>query len=374
MRSYPTAYRAGSGKYGSAAPAEKAFQLPQPYQPPTRPPSANDNIPKPANDNTRKARQLARSLRRYSKAGRLILRNAGYVGRLFDALELLESPVFRNDGVIPPSGLGATVCQTCPQPAAQYWGSWGSLTLPCGSPIVCFTSSGVTGAVPVTAPPPAAELPFSSFRTFIVTGYNITGTPRYALVQLFRGPAQTSARPLTYHARRFQPSLPVIDPFLLPISKPMQLPSPRPVNPNKPTDWREFGPSPKPRISVRRPPPPGSKEVKTQGRAMNAFIRAAQSLAHDATEVNDFIDAMHRALPEEFRAQAHYSQGRWWNASPVQKAKAVWTNIEHLDWTKAAMNLAVNEVTDRALGRAQGKADEFMNNTPIGRINTGLVF
>lgn len=385
MSSYPVAYRKGSRTYGNAPRAgAKAFKLPPPYQPPTKPPASNDNFPKPVNDNSKK---VARNLARLSKAGKLIARRLPYIGYALTALELWrllnQNNTLGLGRVNLPNGMILqTDCGASPPSHYNYIaggsGPWTS--------DICFSSSLDTSARPLGQP-----IPFNvgKIRLQKYVGQAAVVQERYAASQYWYRPSTSfpnQGHVLARHAYRWPQRAPgknvVIDPMNLPIKWPMPYPDPvpAPLAPHR-LDHpfiRQTGNHavPKPRFVVRRPPPPGDKEVKlaARGGVLRTFL-ALQKISHGTTEALDALDAFHDALPKEYRAKGRYVEGLGWRKAPPQeKAKAIWDNIEHMDWEQAAINLAKNHAIDAVMGRANAGADRALNNSPIGRINRGFAF
>lgn len=229
-------------------------------------------------------------------------------------------------------------------------------------------------------------IPFNPGRILYVRfhRYDAPGQPRYFAGEYnYRNTndANIAGRKLRTSLYRSPQPMPVLDPLTLPIKWPMPLPVPIPATL---TPYRTDHPFVRQTanhavkrtpIVVRGPTPPGEKETKLRagGGALRAIL-ALQKVAHMATEWIDVIDALHDALPKEFQAGPTYHDGRWWKASPQAKAKAIWHNVEHMNWGDAALNLAKNEIGDRVLGRANARVDEYLNQSPVGRINRGLAF
>jgi len=100
-----------------------------------------------------------------------------------------------------------------------------------------------------------------------------------------------------------------------------------------------------------------------------------QKALHATTELLDHLDSFHDALPKQFQAKGGFIKGLGFrNATPQAKARAVMQNFDKLDWNEVVKNIIANEIEDRTLGRANAKADRFLNNTPIGRITRGIAF
>lgn len=264
-----------------------------------------------------------------------------------------------------------------------------------------FCTSGASGATPcVTGQYSASSVPLATPMTLnrctllIQSNHkaDLLGVPQYATLQYHYRPTASSpstvgmrlvtplVRPLNLPRYKVQPE-PVADPHYLPIQGVMALPVPLPwaAGPGAPTDLpgRDAGntapgtPAATP-ITVRHQPPgPGTKEKKLR---LPLAIRALQAGMHWTTEALDVLEVFHDALPKELQAKGQFHDGRWWNASPQAKADAIWTNFDSLDWQKVGMGLVLNELGDRILGRSNAAVDNWLKNSPIGRINRGIAF
>ena len=103
---------------------------------------------------------------------------------------------------------------------------------------------------------------------------------------------------------------------------------------------------------------------------------AIKAVANEATEFLDAMDAFYYALPVQFRPgyyRLHSRTGavyykKRWNASPVQRAQAIYRNLDKLDLTKLFQNVLRNEVTDRVVGKIGQRMSKSArdNNLPHG--------
>ena len=205
------------------------------------------------------------------------------------------------------------------------------------------------------------------------------GNPRYNILSYWWRPGG-GANP-NYVPKRSIPRLPrplpVLDPNNLPIAMPIPLPVPIPTalvpyRANDPIGSQRTNGDSRPVVPPRRPPPPREKEVKL--RAIRGALAIVQAAGHAVTEGLDYLDAIHDALPGKFKAKPMFKGGQWYSASPQAKADAIWRNFDKIDWNDAIKNLAMNELLDRVLGRANGAADRALNQSPIGRITRGIAF
>lgn len=116
---------------------------------------------------------------------------------------------------------------------------------------------------------------------------------------------------------------------------------------------------------VPEPPRPGTREKK--GRMPVGLMRAL-GVAYQATEAADLADALFDALPKDIRKQVPKSgrarkgsrigEGTPY-ATPWDKARHVWENLEHLDLSQAVINILKNHILDMIIGGAHGRTDEF---------------
>lgn len=111
----------------------------------------------------------------------------------------------------------------------------------------------------------------------------------------------------------------------------------------------------------QRPPPPGQPpiappvggEKEAKVKAPPGLIRVFRGLVYEATELNDFIEALHNALPDHLRSSRNGPRGR---------ALAVWRHFDQIDVAQALGNILLNEIEDRAIGRSLGGARSVLRN------------
>lgn len=102
---------------------------------------------------------------------------------------------------------------------------------------------------------------------------------------------------------------------------------------------------------TQEPNPPGEKQRKP--RASAGVVGAVLDGIGKVDEVRQFIDALYKALPNKviwFKGR----DGKWHMRDfyPWEKAWKIYTHFDQLDLKKAAKNLAINELQDRAFGFA----------------------
>lgn len=355
---YLNAYRAGSNKYGNDL--GRAFKLPKPYIPNTRPPGANDNTPRPANEN----RPGARKALPYTRAGRALIRRTPYLNHALNAWDLYKALSRRNLEYFQPAdyaGAGFTLQHDCGRPGGNFIVGASGFNTPFAN-TTCPVNQLVSTAIPASDPPTNTIGRFQLYRR---TGTYVSGSPLYSASQYWYKPAPDVVLPKTKAQPRLRPARPVISPHLLPIYWPMELPIPLPMpllslRLNDPLgSQRSYGDRRLPN-TTRKPPPENTKERKIRG--IPALVRA---LTYATTEGLDFLDALHKALPKQYQAKAEFRGGKWWNASPQAKARNLYDNFEHIDWPEAGKNLIVNHFTDLVIGRSSAKAKEFLNTKRI---------
>lgn len=366
--SYLAAYRQGSRKYGTGG--DKHSNSPSPYKPSTKPAGANDNSPRPANDNRRRPslRPLAR-LARLHPAARLML-------IAFDNLNLVRrnEPQVYGHTKFALTG-GWTIHNQCFGVSCPQTSRTPETHMSIGTIFSCTCGTQPTPSWRHISDPRGLE----NATSIVTWHYNVPGTISGPLAaaatyrrvgtgawQAWRKPVWTMPKPM-----------PVIDPHLLPIMLPMQLPLPHPAAVpryfNDPLGSQRTNGDVRPRFVVRGPPPLGTKEKKL--RAIGAYAAIAQKAMQATTEGLDYLDALHDALPDKFKARPKWTKELGWRAaSPQAKARALYDNFDQINWNEAVKNLIFNEVGDRILGRANAKADKFLNNTPFGRITRGVAF
>lgn len=383
---YPVAYRKQSYPHRTSPPrrGSKAFKPSRPVQPRRKPAYSRPRA-------TPKQRAQARALARLSRAGKVIARRIPYLGWALLAWDLWRWYNGQNaHGMSPFSVPGGMVLQhDCGAGPITHYNYIAGGSGPWVS-IPCFNASTDTGARDITQPFP---LNIGKLRLQHHSA-TVLGVRRFTARQYwYRSTTQSNVgwqitRPILRDPRQGNVPLGrpiVLDPMNLPIKWPMPYPEPvpHPIAPKR-LDHpmiRQTGNSverPGRRPIPRRPPrdPKKEKEVKlaARGGVMRAIL-SIQKIGHATTEALDALDALHSALPKQYRARPVYVEGLGWRkASPQAKAKALWENVEHIDWEKAAVELAQNQIEDAILGRANAGADRALNNSPIGRINRGIAF
>lgn len=373
--SYLTAYRSQSERYGDNR-GGKAFKLPRPYQPQTKPLGANDNAPRPANDNIRKARLALRLAGRFKALGRanpyLQLALTGY-----DLYRMARPEPVQSMSPFALNGFTMQhVCVPSPcthglnrDPPAVPWigylagsGPFGVVTNADGTGVLAnsFSPTSTVGNVARIIgwyPEVIAGTDRSTYSFYAYRNVTTNSTARWRLRNYYTPP----------------PSF-VLDPNLLPIKQVLNLPLPPPTEVvlNRVNDelgsQRNNGDT-KPRFVVRRPPPPGQKEKKLRG--LGPYVAAVSQAMHAVTEGLDALDAIHDALPARYKAKATFKNGKWYPPTPQAKGAALYANMEHIDWNEAVKNLIVNHYVDKLVGTVSGRAKQGLDKTPIGRIIGG---
>lgn len=269
---------------------------------------------------------------------------------------------------------GWTLQNTCTTlTPSHYTQASGFCAGPLASDPACFSGSIISNAVPIGQPYSNVGCRLTLVRQ---TG-DVLGVPRYSAVSFWWRPTPFSGAAFRRPIPRVRPR-PVIDPNDLPILwfGPNPVPLPTVLVPHRQNDplgsTRNNGDS-KPSFVPRGPPPARVKEVKL--RAITGVVAVLQKAVHATTELLDHLDSFHDALPKQFQAKGGFIKGLGFrNATPQAKAQAVMQNFDKLDWNEVVKNIIANEIEDRILGRANAKADRFLNNTPIGRITRGIAF
>lgn len=331
-------YRSATAR-ALASGSQTSPRLPSPYRPPTRPPAANDNLPRPANDN-RPARRLPRGMQTRIARGL-----AGLLG--VDPKDILA------DGVL-------NVANSLPgfarEGSAQDWATWNNWSGPGGLPLYkVWESKPISGWFKETVLQDSRQtgqaIDPGAMPSVLFAGQYLSGYYLYRISPSgqFRGNEQATWGPA---AAQFTPRAGV-RPLGLSVDIWPQ-PLPWTLQPYREAllPGVELGPKPAPkpvpqvRFTPRRPPPRGTKERKTRAqRSLMAVVKALDFL----TEADDLMNAFHDALPDRFKA-------RWGRGTPktVQealKAQAVWRHWKHVDLDTAIFNAVWNQVEDQVYGR-----------------------
>lgn len=409
---YPVSYRSGARKYGGGG-----FQNPLTVPPgrgPGRP--ANDNWPKPANDNDPGAPRVtppknppfpgAPAVEDFAiQLGENILppqiRKAYEAGKA--AYQVYEW--FKNPVAYPEVDLGGDWRLVCGPVFSGYQGPyrWAAMDLNfCG----LSGQAGVTQPEPVQPPPNVAK-GWSLVKHDSVPLDNPTG--RWAIVQVWTRRVQYNPAspyglgPLPRYAARpwFPMAVPnplpatVDNPLpaavpapvgnIVPATRPMPATMPR-VNPRAvvyavsrseaPNRWPEPRPdqvnAPNVVVApgtvtnpVRKPPGPRVKEKK--GRMGSAAARGALGIAagiyEDVKFYNDVLNAWYYAIPGKHDAK-----------TPAQKALYIYRNADRIDINEVVLNLlgaVMGEKAGAYLDRARRKTGDNLGLNMYITIPTG---
>jgi hypothetical protein len=105
--------------------------------------------------------------------------------------------------------------------------------------------------------------------------------------------------------------------------------------------------------AYRPPPPPGVRVRQYREKKLRATIPAAVATILNVTsEANDFVDALHKAIPEKYRSRGN----RWDRMLPE-----LYHHWDKIDWGQALQNLVMNQVEDWAIGTANRLANREAN-------------
>lgn len=375
---YPAAYRSGSAGYNySAGDAAKAFKPPRGRVPPGFKPPTPANLPRLPAATKAEARLLLRTAARFSRVGRLIIRVSPWVSAAFLAYDIYEfmknHPLGQHrSSLIPNPGQGWCLTKQCLAAGNVFYQYQLADTFgPCGSGngLVCATDQVIlppsNGPL---IPPNARQMYFVAFNRYFV------GQPRHNAANTYWRPASTYLRSTPDFKVYHYPKSPIwLDPWDLPIKKPVDYPAPLPFNltqhrlPDPLT--RQEGNSekdPQPLAPPRKPPTRftgGSREKKM--RMGGPLLTLFHEVALATTEAEDFISALDKALPKGLRAKGEFKDGRWWSPSSIAKAQAVGKHWNVIDWDKAIVNLIANHFGDQIVGRSSAKAQAWATKKGI---------
>lgn len=123
---------------------------------------------------------------------------------------------------------------------------------------------------------------------------------------------------------------------------------PRPVRAPRPR------PEPLPEPIRARPPGRGVKERKLQGSARSRKLLGL--LLSGASEGFDLLDALHDALPKEFRAKADH---------PNAKFLSLYQNWDKVDMNEAFENIWRNQAEDRYFGQKFGEMQDALSEAGL---------
>lgn len=151
----------------------------------------------------------------------------------------------------------------------------------------------------------------------------------------------------------------VNEPFFLPINQPVAQPTrSRPFGlPDRPPPTPEGSTgsytvsevAPRP-VPVPRPRPPLEGEKEKKG-AVKKALAVLLEVAFAATEGIDLIDAIYGALPAKLQKKG---------LTPQKKVAIIYNNMDKLDMNKMALNILTNHFTDLVIGKASALSDAHL--------------
>lgn len=394
---YPVAgYRTSAARsYAPAPDFQKAFRVPT---------AANDNLRllRAANDNMpRIGKSVARTSLRALRVGRVVPA-LGYALTAYEVYRYFHDAAYPEQVVLPANRIyanGYVKSIDCGWPA-QCWSVPGGLTCANSWKVtsgpepktlnIYKTSSGQLGA--------GSPISFYEWRPRNSTQFELRLSQRYVKAP-GTGPMYWYAEPqtLSRYGRLPQPVgsfIPSIDAMMLPIGQPVPVPRAVPYrllplrqpNPFR-VEQTEFGnavdlqPEPqaeKPIVlapgSATSPhqehragrPPKRMKERKMKLYSVSGVSPVLSRVIGAVGETADFVNALWWALPRSARTRG--------KPTIQQKALDVYRGFDQMDLERAFVNLATNELQDRAIGgfnkrvqrayRAAGKAG--FHDRPFG--------
>lgn len=92
----------------------------------------------------------------------------------------------------------------------------------------------------------------------------------------------------------------------------------------------------------RARPEKGKREKKTIVILKSKAVGKAGEIFGMFTEADDFIGAVWKTLPRKYQTKG---------ATPDQKVRDIWRNLDEVDWANAIYNVAENQIQDNVLGR-----------------------
>lgn len=238
---------------------------------------------------------------------------------------------------------------------------------------------------------PPVLLPQKRVKWLFTRPAGVTTEPYYEPGNAGRNSPQKGyyGRPAGRGMPRWQPS---VDPLPIPPHQPMPVPHPIPYdmiphfgkNPNRSRTEQterghEYNPRPRARPIGRNQPPKGrTKEKKIKG----AIPKAVFKLIGGFTEWLDFMNAMYKALPSQYKQgyyELHYYNKQtgqietyWkkrWNPSQTQRMEDVWNHVDKIPLDRAFEEWASNQISDVAwatIGNTAGGAGQPVGNTGRG--------
>jgi len=161
------------------------------------------------------------------------------------------------------------------------------------------------------------------------------------------------AQPTTGHEAAYKPQL---DPFAEPTAPyyPSQVPNEWSTSVTFSPQGRGAQSAPK----THNLRPPNSKPPKNEKEAKHKLPTAAIGIlkaVNALTEGIDFVDALYKALPSEYRPRYRNTKHEMKSTNPLQRMEAVIKHGDKIDISDAINNLVENQIEDYVFGKI-GKA------------------
>lgn len=353
-----------------AGPSQRPSEPSKPTRP-SWPTPANDNVPKPANDN-RVPLPRPRALR-LGLNPLLGWAMEEYYKWIVGVLGKVQT------GALTPLGYASTYCRA-PNTKAQNGTGPG--------PNCAADSPGPTS---LSVQQEIARI--NAFGLTIPAAYNklaveaIVGNPFYnsrSRQGIYYAPngVTPQQRPEASN-NTLRPVKPVLPPWINPQyppftpTPPAVIPAPYSVVPYLPPRSPDrkpdtsYGDKPKPIPNPRQAPKPREREIKMKLRGPK-WIYGLQKLYHEYTEANDVIDAIYEALPENLRKGAEKARkkelknaGKKQIIGPQDKLEVLYHNLDRVDLNEAFKNILKNQIEDAAVGAANQHVKKWADSNGI---------
>lgn len=341
---------------------------------------------------------------------RSIIRTAPWVAAGLYVLDVMQSD--RPEEWVPHGGW--SIYRQCATPSGSYNGPWGlgSTSGLANSPTIGnFTTSCLAGQGTTNVGDPWAGVGTGARSVGIGKTTVVGGSPRVQFQIAFTRPNTGTVDPPTLSLARATAALPSVKPgsWVITAFPEMFPPQMAPAFP-APVPWRyaphvrspnrdagysvgngmsNLPPSMRRNVwatsitavsasggGFGRPPrfhettsPDESKRPEKERKArVNKYLMAIMRGANAVTEGKDLVEALYKALPEEFRPRYKDTIYEQLNTSPQEKLKALWDNWGAVDIEDAIYNIADNYLEDfvyGSIGKLGGAASR-QAGLPVG--------
>lgn len=348
-------------------PARNVPKVPDTRKPKARPKPANDNRPRPANDNIPRPAlppgtgRLLRIALRATRLARLSGPIAMVAGTVLD--ELIQGKLdfltpTANEGFrVPGNWRIRTYCPKYPGGISGV-GAWvyTSGIPPFGSP--CIGDQSTTKWNTFAETQPRSNVGYGRKNGVGVLSERVNFSHSWTAIGAASAPYPELVPLLVPDALPWPEVVPLPRPDQWPVGLPMPAVNPAARGLAGRTAATPEGratdrgsprrrPAQGPRTANPRKPPKGTKETKKtpRGGLAGAVMAGMGKGLSSYSELGDFVESLHEALPKDLQKGKNLGE----------KMRDLYTHLNKIDWEKAVVNLAKNQLEDLVVGSAIGQ-------------------